>query len=128
MFKTARTVTAGAAALALTAGAAITIAAPAPAEECVGTNDRVQITYDTAEVRMDSCQARDLVNAYGDVKDATGLATMFGAKWPQVSWLGGVFFAWAWNNEARIKECEVAHTGVTYSEINGIIVSCSPQS
>lgn len=37
--------------------------------------------------------------------------------------LGGTaapFFAWAWNNESQIKECELAHTGVTYTEINGI--------
>lgn len=123
-----RRMTAGTVALALLGATAAVGAAPAQAEDCVGSNDRVQITHDTAEVMMDSCVARDLVNGYADVKDATALATSIGAKWPQVSWLTAPFFAWAWNNESQVKECELAHTGVTYTEINGIIVSCSPQS
>lgn len=100
--------------------------APAQAA-CVGDNGRNQITWDTAEVKMDSCVSRDLVNAYGDVKDATGLATMIGTKWSGVGYLSAPFFGWAWRNGSAVRGCEVDHTGITYTEINGIIVSCAPQ-
>ena len=101
-------------------------AAPAQAA-CVGENARHQVTWDTAEVKMDSCVSRDLVNAYGDVGSATGLATLIGAKWPGVSYLMAPFYAWAWNNGARVRDCEVAHTGITFNEISGIIVGCTSQ-
>lgn len=112
---------------ALAAGVVSTVPMAAQAEECVGESGRNQITYDTAEVMMDSCQARDLVNAYGDVQDAIGLGGLIGAKYPAASWLAAPFYGWAWNNKAKVRDCEVAHTGVTYTEINGIITSCSPQ-
>lgn len=61
----------------------------------------------------------------GDLHERSALP---GAAFAALGGTAAPFFAWAWNNESQIKECELAHTGVTYTEINGIIVSCSPQS
>src|SRR5699024_7688749 len=60
-------------ATAMVAIGAIAVAPDSAEAACAGSNARNQITVDTAEVRMDSCVANDLVNGYGDAKDASAL-------------------------------------------------------
>src|SRR5699024_7484641 len=78
-------------ATAMVAIGAIAVAPDSAEAACAGSNARNQITVDTAEVRMDSCVANDLVNGYGDAKDASALAALVGAKYPAVSFLAAPF-------------------------------------
>jgi hypothetical protein len=68
------------------------------AEQCVGRNERVAEDFSDVQysVNIDSCRAQKLVDAYGDAKDASGLAGALGAKWWPVGTASGVIFAWAW--------------------------------
>ena len=56
------------------------------ASACKGSNSRKNIFADPHtgseawEVKIDSCKASKLVDAYGNAKDASGLAGLLGAK------------------------------------------------
>lgn len=112
---------------AMVAIGAIAVAPDSAEAACAGSNARNQITVDTAEVRMDSCVANDLVNGYGDAKDASALAALVGAKYPAVSFLAAPFYAWAWANQSTVRNCAANNTGIVFTEVNGIIMSCSAQ-
>jgi|SRR5699024_2372338 len=124
--KIKKAVVAGVATMMLTAGGIGVSAIPAQAA-CTGENVRNQITVDTAEVKMDSCAANGLVNAYSDVQNSTALAAFVGANYPAVSFLSAPFFAWAWANQSTVRDCAANNTGVTFTEINGIIINCNAQ-
>lgn len=105
-----------------------------PAEAaCKGKNVRtlVQIDYSTGvtvyDVKIDSCKASQLVGKYGTVRDATGLAGALGSKWWPVGVASGVFYAWAWANQSKLKKCAKGGKGVNFREWAGIITSCSSQ-
>src|SRR5699024_736836 len=106
---------------------AIAVAPDSAEAACAGSNARNQITVDTAEVRMDSCVANDLVNGYGDAKDASALAALVGAKYPVVSFLAEPFYAWSWVNQSTVRECSTNNSGIVFTEVKGIIMSCSAQ-
>jgi hypothetical protein len=99
------------------------------AQSCAGRNERVNIDYvDVARaVKIDSCKAQQLVDTYGDVKDAAGLAGALGAKWWPVGTASGVLFAWAWNNQAQVRGAAAAGRGVEFLELHGIITEARPQ-
>jgi hypothetical protein len=96
---------------------------------CVGVNDRV--AQDVSDVgytiKVDSCKATELVDAYGDVKDAAGLAGALGARWWPVGTAGGVLFGWAWHNQAAVKRAATAGRGVQFDMQNGIVHLAEPQ-
>lgn len=112
---------------AILASGVFALSAPPAQAACSGVNARDQITVDTAEVKMDSCAANGLVNGYSDVKSATGLATLIGNKYPAVSFISAPFFAWAWANQSKVRNCAAGNTGVAFTEINGIVTGCSAQ-
>ncbi|MGH8964557.1 MAG: hypothetical protein ACRDXB_04395, partial [Actinomycetes bacterium] len=78
-------------------------------------------------VRIDSCKAQELVDAFGQVKDAAGLSGALGAKWWPVGVAGGVLFAWAWHNQNMVKNAAAAGTGVEFVMAHGIVVTAEPQ-
>lgn len=99
------------------------------AQQCVGRTERISIDYvDVAyAVKVDSCKAQELVDAYGDVKDAAGLAGALGAKWWPIGTASGVFFAWAWNNQAQVRGAATAGRGVEFLELHGVVSQARPQ-
>lgn len=110
-------------------GIALTDPHPAFAQACVGENERVAQDFSDVgyTIKIDSCHAAALVDSYGDVKDAAGLAGALGAKWWPVGVASGIFFAWAWNNQAEIKSAAAAGRGVQFDQQNGIIHLAEPQ-
>jgi hypothetical protein len=102
---------------------------PAFAQQCVGRNERVNLDYNDVgySVKIDSCKAQELVDAYGDVKDAAGLAGALGAKWWPVGAASGVLFAWAWNNQAQVKGAAAAGRGVEFDMMHGVVMNAGPQ-
>jgi hypothetical protein len=113
----------------LIGGASIIAPPPAFAQQCVGRTERVSIDYvDVAyAVKIDSCKAQELVDTYGDVKDAAGLAGALGAKWWPVGTASGILFAWAWNNQAKVKGAATAGRGVEFLELHGVVSQARPQ-
>jgi hypothetical protein len=101
----------------------------ASAQECVGDNERVNLDYNDVSylVKIDSCKAQELVDTYGDVKDAAGLAGALGAKWWPVGTASGVLFAWAWNNQAQVRGAAAAGRGVEFVMAHGVVVDARPQ-
>lgn len=118
---------------ALTLGLAGGIYTPAVAEECKGETKTEVVSVDfitggqTNEVKLDSCKVQNMIDGYGQVKDAAGLAGLLGSGYWPVGVSGGIFFGWAWNNQEKLKECAQDGNGVTFTEINGIITGCSSQ-
>jgi hypothetical protein len=99
------------------------------AQQCMGRNERVALDYSDVSysIRMDSCKAQQLVDTYGDVKDAAGLTGALAAKWWPVGTVSGVFFGWAWNNQAQVRGAAAAGRGVEFLQLNGVIVQARPQ-
>lgn len=99
------------------------------AQQCVGRTERVNLDYNDVSyaVKVDSCKAQQLVDAYGNVKDEAGLAGLLGARWWPVGVASGVFFAWAWNNQAQVKGAAAAGRGVEFIQAHGVIVEARPQ-
>jgi hypothetical protein len=110
-------------------GASLVDPHPALAEQCVGSNGREAQDFSDVQyvTNIDSCKANELVDDYGRVKDASGLAGALGAKWWPVGTVTGAFFAWAWNNQEHIKGAAAAGRGVQFTQVNGIIMEASPQ-
>jgi hypothetical protein len=113
----------------LIGGASFAAPPPAFAQQCIGRTERVSIDYvDVAyAVKIDSCKAQELVDSYGDVKDAAGLAGALGAKWWPVGTASGILFAWAWNNQAQVKRAATGGRGVEFLELHGVISQARPQ-
>lgn len=99
------------------------------AEQCVGSNEKIWWDNRDVEhtVKIDSCKANELVDAYGDVKDAAGLTGALGAKWWPVGVASGIFFEWAWSNQAEIKSAAAAGRGVEFDDEYGIVRRARPQ-
>ncbi len=99
------------------------------AEQCVGVNgmELISMGGETMSGKMDSCQAQQLVDAYGNAKDASGLAGALGAKWWPVGVVSGVFFASAWNNQVKVKNAAAAGRGIELILIHGVIIRARPQ-
>lgn len=117
-------------AIAIVAGSASLLDPPAAfAEQCVGTTERINTDVMDVEhlVKLDSCKAQELVDAYGDAKDASGLVGALGARWWPVGVAGGVFFEWAWSNQAKVKRAAAAGRGVEFRDEHGIIQDAEPQ-
>lgn len=81
----------------------------------------------TMSGKIDSCQTQQLVDAYGNAKDASGLAGALGAKWWPVGAVSGVFFASAWNNQVKVKNAAVAGRGIELILVHGVIIRARPQ-
>jgi hypothetical protein len=100
---------------------------------CNGENSYKVVSSDpltggqTAEVKVDSCKVQQLIDSYGQVKDAAGLAGLLGAGYWPVGVTGGLFYGWAWLNQGLIKDCANAGSGIKFREINGIVSGCSGQ-
>lgn len=82
---------------------------------------------ETWEVKVDSCKVGELIDGYGRVKDANGLAGLLGAKWWPVGAAAGLFFGWAWGNQEAVKSCAAPGTGIKFTEATGIVTACSAQ-
>jgi len=110
-------------------GASFIAPQTAAAQQCVGVNER--LNTDVSDVhhltKIDSCKAEELMDAYGDVKDAAGLAALLGAKWWPVGTASAVFFGWAWNNQAQVRGAARAGQGVEFVDANGVIMRARPQ-
>lgn len=122
-----------AACLIATAGVSVGTAQSASAASCKGSNSRDLVVADprtggqTWDVKVDSCKANQLVDAYGKAKDAAGLVGMLGAKWWPVGVTSGITFGWAWANQESVKSCASKGTGIKFKEVNGVVMSCSAQ-
>lgn len=99
------------------------------AQQCVGDTEKVSLDFSDVHhlVKIDSCKAEELVDAYGNVKDEAGLVAMLGARWWPVGVASGVLFAWAWNNQAEVKRAAAAGRGVEFDETMGIVMNARPQ-
>lgn len=99
------------------------------AEQCVGTNEREPLDNDgvSFSVKINSCKAQELVDAYGDAKDAAGLVGALGAKWWPVGIASGVFFGWSWQNQSQVKGAAAAGRGVEFLEVEGVIMQARAQ-
>lgn len=83
-FLSARRLLASALAVLLLAGGGVlTSTSSALAQQCVGVNERVPLDQMlvTYSVKVDSCKVEELVGAYGQVMNASGLAGLLGARW-----------------------------------------------
>jgi hypothetical protein len=99
------------------------------AQQCEGRTERVNLDYNdvTHAVKIDSCKAQQLVDAYGNVKDEAGLMGLLGARWWPIGAASGVLFGWAWNNQAKVKGAATAGRGVEFIESHGVVVTARPQ-
>jgi hypothetical protein len=95
----------------------------------VGINERVNTDFSDVHhlTKIDSCKAEELMDAYGDVKDAAGLAALLGARWWPVGTASAVFYAWSWNNQALVREAARAGRGVEFVDANGVIRQARPE-
>ncbi|MBD8020983.1 hypothetical protein [Brevibacterium gallinarum] len=78
-------------------------------------------------MKIDSCKASKLVDAYGNAKDASGLAGLLGAKWWPAGVVAGVFYGWAWKNQSAVKKCASKGTGIKFKEVGGVVTGCTAQ-
>jgi hypothetical protein len=126
---TARLCATFAAAVIMVGGVALISPQLAFAQECVGRTERVNLDYNDVilAVKINSCKAQQLVDAYGNVKDEAGLMGLLGARWWPVGAASGVLFAWAWNNQSKVKGAASAGRGVEFIEAHGVIVTARPQ-
>lgn len=115
--------------LLLAGGGVLTSISSALAQQCVGVNERVPLDQMlvTYSVKVDSCKVEELVGAYGQVMNASGLAGLLGARWWPVGVGAGVFFGWAWDNQNRVRECAAAGSGIEFIETQGFVNGCSAQ-
>lgn len=117
----------------LLVGVAAGVATPAQAAACKGSNSHRVAAVDpvtggaTELVSIDSCKAKNLVAAYSKVKEATGLAATLGSAWWPTGAAGTLLYVWAYGNQAAVKKCAKAGTGITYKQFNGIVTTCSAQ-
>jgi hypothetical protein len=95
----------------------------------VRRNERVALDLNDVShlVRLDSCKAQELVDAYGNVKDASGLAGALGAQWWPVGTAGGVLVGWARHNQAQVKGAAAAGRGAEFLLVNGVVMQAHPQ-
>ncbi|MCT1368013.1 hypothetical protein [uncultured Kocuria sp.] len=99
---------------------------------CNGSNSRDVVSADpmggeTHDVKIDSCKVQELIDGYSNVKDAAGLTGLLGAAWWPAGVVAGTFFGWAWANQSAVKDCAKDGKGVSFTEVNGIVTSCSAQ-
>lgn len=115
--------------------AALPAAAPAYANDCQGVNSREayggggggMAPQEQFKVKMDSCHTAQLIEGFGTVKDATNFGALVGSKWWEVGVAAAPFYAWAWSNQESLKACAANGTGVSFKEINTLVVGCEPQ-
>jgi lipoprotein len=107
----------------------------AEAEVCNGATGRTIESVnpltggETWQVKLDSCKARELVDAYSDVKDAAGFTSILTSRsknW-QIGAATGIVFGWAWKNQTAVRNCTAGGKGVQFKEVNGIITECEAQ-
>ena len=113
----------------LVGGASFIAPQTAFAQECVGANERVALDFSDVHylIKIDSCKAEELMDAYGDVKDAAGLAALLVARWWPVGTSSAIFYAWAWNNQAKVRDAARAGQGVEFDQAMGVVVNARPQ-
>ncbi|GAA3663383.1 hypothetical protein [Microbacterium marinilacus] len=106
----------------------------ATAAACNGVNKQEWVLYpdpntgaDVQDIYIDSCKVDDLIAAYGNAKDAAGLAGALGAAWWPAGVASGVMFAWAWNNQSQLIGCGSADNGIRIRVATGIITGCYGQ-
>ena len=118
------------------AGGVCAMAQPiAEAETCSGTTGRTVESVnpltggETWNVKLDSCKARELVDAYSDVKDGAAYASMLTSRsnsW-QIGAASAIVFGWAWKNQMAVRNCTAGGKGIQFKEVNGIITECKAQ-
>ena len=116
------------------AGGVCAMAQPiAEAETCSGTTGRTVESVnpltggETWNVKLDSCKTKELIDAYGDVKDATSLTGLLAAKKWQIGVAAGVVYGWAWKNQSAVKSCAAGGKAIQFKEVNGVITGCEAQ-
>ncbi|MGQ0577125.1 MAG: hypothetical protein ACT4RN_23420 [Pseudonocardia sp.] len=98
------------------------------AQQCIGENGTESFQIELAYIKIDSCRAQELVDSYGNAKDAAGLTGALGAKWWPVGVASGAFFAWAWLNQSQIKSAAAADSGQANLPVGGHHISLSTDS
>lgn len=94
---------------------------------CQGENERQQAVYNEALVKMDSCNAEELVELYDATGSVWSAADNVANKNLVARLATTSFKMWATFNQEQLEQCAAAGTGIQWQEINGLVFGCEAQ-